>query len=103
MCQKERGIAIATELRTLGSKGVWELRPQPGVLPLHPVLTSVTTAISTVVSEHSRRSMLGEPIAEIKSVEQNVLIEVSTVARAIAVYSGCRLLGLVVHQQGVML
>ncbi len=39
-------IAIATELRTLGAKGVWGLRPQPRVLPLHPVLTSMATAIS---------------------------------------------------------
>ena len=39
-------IAIATELRTLGLKGVWGLRPQPGVLPLHPVLTSMAMAIA---------------------------------------------------------
>ena len=41
-------IAIATELRTFGLKGVWGLRPQPGVLPLHPVLTSMAMAIALV-------------------------------------------------------
>ncbi len=37
-------MAIATELRTLRLKEVCGLRPQPGALPLHPVLTSMATA-----------------------------------------------------------
>ena len=38
-------MAIAIQVRTLEFKGVCLLCPQPGVLPLHPVLTSRATAI----------------------------------------------------------
>jgi Protein of unknown function (DUF3531) len=38
-------IAIAIHIRTTG---VWRLRPQPGVSPLHPVLTQVATATRAV-------------------------------------------------------
>jgi hypothetical protein len=38
-------IAVARLLRTLGLRGVWGLRPQPGVAPLHPVLSLVAIAI----------------------------------------------------------
>jgi hypothetical protein len=37
------GIALRIHVRT---KGVWGLRPQPGVEPLHPVLTFISTAIA---------------------------------------------------------
>ncbi|GEM_PF-6341313 len=42
-------MAVATKVRTLGSKGVWGLCPQPGVPPLHPVLTNPSMAIKRVV------------------------------------------------------
>ncbi len=38
-------MAAATELRTLGLKGVWGQCPQPRVPPLHPVLTRMAMAI----------------------------------------------------------
>ena len=49
------GMAVATELRTLGLKGVWGRCPQPGVPPLHPVLTSLAMAIQTleVLTHHA--------------------------------------------------
>jgi hypothetical protein len=39
-------IAIATLVRTLKTKGVWGLRPQPGVPPLHPVLYELQLELS---------------------------------------------------------
>gem|GEM_PF-4358357 len=42
-------IAVATKVRTLGSKGVWGLCPQLGVPPLHPVLTNPSMAINEMV------------------------------------------------------
>jgi hypothetical protein len=41
-------IAVAVALR---AKGVWGLRPQPGVEPLHPVLTLLAMAICNRDSE----------------------------------------------------
>jgi len=46
----QRSIAVATKVRTLGSKGVWGLRPQPGVPPLHPVLTNPSMAILAILT-----------------------------------------------------
>ncbi len=38
-------IALRGCVRTLELEREWGLRPQPGVSPLHPVLTTMTTAI----------------------------------------------------------
>ncbi len=38
-------LAFARLLRVLDLRGVWGLRPQLGVPPLHPVLSLVTMAI----------------------------------------------------------
>ncbi len=49
-------IAVATKVRTLGSKGVWGLCPQPGVPPLHPVLTNPSMAIHRQQRDWQRES-----------------------------------------------
>jgi hypothetical protein len=41
-----RGMAVASLLRTLVLKGVWGIRPQLGVPSLHPVLSQLTMAIA---------------------------------------------------------
>ncbi len=43
--QKHPYIALRGCVRTLELEREWGLRPQPGVEPLHPVLTTITITI----------------------------------------------------------